>query len=190
MTRRKRGGMRVSFNDTVSVFTIPARTDEQVSTRRVLGLAEYLRKVASTMNTIDNKILQDDTCFPGEQDVIQRMIIKSSMSPMAKVLSEYPSVKHMSSNIAIKKVEYDNANLRDKVAMDFLNSVIDGFYSRYSEGPHEEASLHNTLYILVNPKPDDFIGNMEHCLVLNTSGMRDFHGTPPFKVLVDISMDT
>jgi len=141
------------------VVSIPGRSDEDVSTG----------------------------AFFEEEEVIQRMVIYRDSSPIAKAISNSPPLQNLVFNTPIRGVTYDDSNLRDKVALDFINCIIDGVSSRDRTG--EDVSPRNTLHILIDPSPDDFIDEMEHCLVLNTTSRRQNCGAPAFRALFGVCVD-
>lgn len=180
-------GKRVSFNDRVTVLCIPGRDEEQMSTPRQWAVAEILRFAVKTMNILDNNIVEARrTLQDGEDDVIHRMAISDHTGKIAQVLVGHPSIKYIKCNISLKGVKYDDANLRDKIALDFLNSIEDGVNSMGD--PDEDPSTYNTLHLLMNPRPDDMIRNMEHCLVLRTTRFRQMN-LPAFHLIMDVNMD-
>ena len=171
---------RVSFNRSVKVFLIPSRID---AGRRKLSLAESLRSIVKSMNIIDSNLLGVE----GEDDPRNRALTFERTSPMAKALVEDPTVKYIMSNVEISDVQYDAANLRDKVAIDFLKAIVRGVSSKGF--PPEERSVFNTLHILLNPSPDDLIGNMEHSIMVYTTEYRAHNSVPAFQLFLDVYMD-
>lgn len=179
---------RVSFNKVVTVVRIPCREDEWSSGPRRTSLAESMRVVAREMNSIDGKVKNQTigAGLRGEDDVIKRMVISRHTESLSRKLYDHPSVKYVCVNTAMEDVKYDDASLRDKIVLDFLNSVVRGVSSKnewtdgVSDGP---------LYILLNPSPDDFIGNMDHCLVVHTEARRQEGRIPSVQMVLDLGLD-
>ena len=177
----------VSFNNTVRVVSIPGRSDVDRSTPRTLCLAELMRNAISHMNMIDKKLEAGEESLFEEEDVLQRMVIYRDSSPIAKAIPNSPPLKHLMFNTPIRGVTYDDFCVRDKVALDFINCIIDGVSSR--DPTDEDVSPRNTLHILLDPSPDDFVDDMEHCLILNTTSTREYCGGPAFRALFDVYLD-
>lgn len=152
---------RVSFNNTVTVARIPCKEDEWSSGPRRMSLAESMRVVAREMNSIDRNIKNDTigAGVGGEDDVIKRMAIYNHTKTLSKSIYDHPSVNHVYVNTDMKGVRYDDARLIDKVVLDFLNSLVRGV-SMKSKDTGDICD--ETLYILLNPSPDDFVGDMDH----------------------------
>jgi hypothetical protein len=185
---------RVSFNDVVTLFPIPGRTDEESeNSPRVLGLAEKMYAAVKTMNAIDSTLrrgLGAPICR--EDDAIQRMMTSIETSALADAISGDYAVEHLVVNTDIRGVCYDDADIRDKVALDFVNSIIDGVTAKPKPGAGEEMVAGNTLHVFVDPSPHEMIDVMEHCLVVNTTGRRGVFatGSPAFQAFFDVFVDT
>lgn len=179
---------RVTFNTTVVVRTIPGRGDVERSTPREPGLVELLMSSARSMNTIDRNIqTKANPVMSGEDEVIQRMAVYNHTRTMATTISRHPSVEHLVCNTPKLGLECHDANLRDKVALDFLHSLMDGVFSKESTG--EEKHSGNTVHILLNPRPEELVCKMERCIVLNTTEMRPHGNSQAFQVLTDVCLD-
>lgn len=185
----KRSTKRVSFNNVVTVCNIPCKEEEWIEGPRRMSLAESMRVVAREMNKVDNNI-QNDTVEVGlgggEDDVIKRMVISSYTETLSKIIYDHPSVKHVAVNMDMDEIKYHNASLRDKITLDFLNSMIRGISTK--EGDPREISG-DTLHLLLNPSPDDFIGDMDHCFVVHTEAYRKQSYIPSIQMALDLRMD-
>ena len=183
-------GRRVSFNNLVTVARVPCKEDEWESGPRLVSLAESMRAVVREMNSIDGKIKNDTDGWygwgGGEDDVIKRMVLSSYTEALSRKIYDHPSVNHVYVNTDMKGVRYDDAGLIDKVVLDFLNSLVRGVSIKSKD---TGDICDETLYILLNPSPDDFVGDMDHCLVIYTEARRQKGRIPSVQMALDLRMD-
>ena len=186
----EKSGRRVSFNNMVRVIRIPCKEDEWESGPRLVTLAESMRAVVREMNSIDGKIKNETGGWfsrgGGEDDVIKRMVLSSHTEALSRKIYDHPSVDHVYVNTEVNGVGYDDAGLIDKVVLDFLNSLVRGFSMKSKD---TGDSCDETLYILLNPSPDDFVGDMDHCLVIYTEERRKKGRIPSVQMALDLRMD-
>lgn len=178
---------RVSFNNTVSVLRIPCKEDEWYSGPRRMTLAESMRVVVREMNNIEYNI-QNDTggTAMGEDDVIKRMVLSICTEPLSKIIYDHPSVTHIEINTNMDDVIYDDASLGDKVVLDFINFVVRGVSAKDNG---DSDVYHSTLHILLNPSAHDLIGDMDHCLIVQTEAYGRKGGVPSIQMALDLRMD-
>lgn len=185
----KRSTRKVSFNNVVTVANIPCKEEEWVDGPRTMTLAESMRIIVRKMKILGIDLKNDTVengLGGGEDDVIKRMVVSSYTETLSKIIYDHPSVKKVDINIDMDEIKYDNASLRDKITLDFLNSLIRGISSKNhytSDIPGE------TLYILLNPSPEDFIGDMGHCFVVHTEAYSKQGYIPSVQMTLDLRMD-
>lgn len=153
-----------------------------------MTLAESMRVVMKEMNKIDFNIKNyTSEVARGEDDVIKRMVLSNHIEPLSKIIYDHPSVTHIDININMDNIIYDDASLGDKVVLDFLNYLIRGVSVK--EDNRVSDVYDNTLHILLNPSPDDLVGNMDHCLIVYTEEYRRKGNVPSIQMVLDIRMD-
>lgn len=160
----KDGVKKVTFSDHIYCLLIPTRREINEIDPIQNSLSYSLRILVRSINDIDSKI-SNNRFLKSTDDVITRMVVSDTTYVLSKSIYENPSIKFIKCNKVIKDIVYDDSPLRDKIVLDLANHLVDGVSRKENT---VEQTLENTLFLLIDPRPDDFIENIEYGLVIRT----------------------